>query len=186
MGDDAGVGQFGDDLIRDVARALAGATGEQNHVGGLQRALQALPQQSDVVMRDAEAQRFAAQLADCVREHLAVGVVNMGGPHRLAGRDDLIAGRENGDNGFAPDADVRDADGREHAGVAAGQQLASAKHRFAGRDVRAREGDPAAGGDRPADQKFFCRRTWTSSTMTTASAPRGTMPPVAIRAASPG
>ncbi len=155
MGDDPRIVQFSDDLIRNISRTLAGATGEQNHIGGLQRALQALPKQPDVVMSNAQPQRFAAKLADCVREHLAIGVVNMGRPHRLAGRDDLIASREDSDDGFAPDADVRDADGCEHAGVAAGQQLAAAKHGFPGRDIRARERDPAACVDRPRDQKFF-------------------------------
>ncbi len=146
--------------------------------------LQLPAQRVDIVGRDAEAPRLAAELPHAVGEHLRVGVVDLRRPHRIAWRDDLVAGRDDRDDRLSPDIDFGHANRREHAGVATGEQLSAAKHRLAGvMSV------PANEIPLPAVTALAMRsspsRASACSTMTTASAPRGTMPPVAICAASP-
>ena len=155
--DDPGIVELGDHAIGHVARALARSARQQHDVGELQRVLQPLAQGGDVVVRDAQPHRLAAQLPHGVGEHLRVGVVDLGGLHRLAGRDDLVAGRKDRDDRLSPDVDVRDADRGEHAGIAAGQQLAAAKHRLARGDVGSGKRYAAARRDRPGDSKLACR-----------------------------
>ena len=154
MRDDSGIVEFGDNPIRHISRALAGSTGQQHDVGEFERVAQPFAQGGDIVMRDAQPPRLAAQFAHGVGEHLAVGVVNLGRLHLFAGRDDFIAGGKNRDDRLSPDIDIRDTDRRQHSRVAAGQQPAAAKHRLARRDVGSGERHPAAGGDRSGDSKF--------------------------------
>ena len=106
--DDPGIGQLGDDAIGDVAGAFARAAREQHDVGD-RRAPRA-PSRAARSMSsgdDAEPTRLAAQLAHGVGEHLRVRVVDARRLHRLAGRDDLVAGREDRDDRLAPDVDRR-------------------------------------------------------------------------------
>ena len=81
------------------------------------------------------------------------------------------------------------ADRRQHADLARGQQLAGAQNGLAAREIAAGEGDnwPAAAGRRTSTSVRPSASTVSvCSTITTASAPRGTMPPVAISVAVPG
>ena len=125
-----GIGQFGDDAVGHVAGAFARAARQQHDVGDVERLAHLRAQRIRVVGHDAEAARLAAQLAHGVGEDLRVRVVDARRLHRLAGRDDLVAGREDGDDRPAPDVHGGDADRREHAGVAAGQDLSRAAAPF--------------------------------------------------------
>ena len=149
-----GIAQFGDDAIRQIARALARATGEQHDVGKLERVLQPFPQRGHVVVRDPQPFRLAAELAHGIGEHLGVRVVDLCRLHRLAGRDDLVAGREDGDDRLSPDVDGGDADRGQHAGIAAGQQLTAAEHGLAGGDVGSGKRHAAARRDGSGDSQL--------------------------------
>ena len=59
--------------------------------------------------------------------------------HRFARSDDLVTGRENGDDWLPPDFDGGDADRGQDAGITAGQQLTAAQHGLPARDVRSCE-----------------------------------------------
>ena len=103
MRDDAGIVKFGDNAIRHIARALAGSTRQQHDVGKSERILQPFAQSVDIVTRDAQPPRLAAQFTHGVGEHLPVGVVDFAWLHFFAGRDDLVAGRKNRDHRLSPD-----------------------------------------------------------------------------------
>src|SRR5262249_14030376 len=68
MGDDAWISKFSDCAIRQVARPLAGASGEQHDIGGAYSAMKAFAQFREIVAGDAEPQRLAAQLTNCIGE----------------------------------------------------------------------------------------------------------------------
>ena len=183
--DDAGVVELGDDAVGHVAGALAGAAGQQHHVGELERLAHMLAE------RGLSSSRTIPSLAARRRSrapHRPAPVRSSRRPrrpHRLARGDDLVAGRENRDDRLAPDVDLEHADRRQHAGVAAGEQLTLTQHGLAGGDVGSRERHAAPGRDGTGDMRSVPDAS-ACSTMTTASAPRGIMPPVAIGAASPG
>ncbi len=139
MRDDSRIGQLGDDAIGDVACAFARAARQQHHVSDFECAMHLRPQCIRIVSRDAEAEGLAAQFANGISEHLGVGVVDARRLHRLAGRDDFVAGREDRDDRLAPDVYAGDADRGEHSGIAAGQDLSAPQYRFPCRDVGARE-----------------------------------------------
>ena len=83
--------------------------------------------------------RLAAELSHRIREHLGVRVVDFCRLHRLARSDDLVAGRENGDDRLPPDFDGSDADRGQDAGITAGQELTAAQHGLAAGDIRSGE-----------------------------------------------
>ena len=151
MRDDAGVVELGDDAVGHVASALTRPTGQQHQIRGLERLAQPLAQRRHIVRNDPEPRRLAAGLADGVGQHLRVGVVDAGRLHRIARRDDLVARGQNRDDRLAPDIDFGDANGRQHAGIAARQQLTLPQHGFAGGDVGAGERHAAAGGHGSGD-----------------------------------
>ena len=79
-----------------VALADRAAAGEHEHVF-LQAFVDRARQVVDRVGRGAVRHRDAAVLGDDRREREPVDVVDLAGRERLAGFDDLVAGRENGD-----------------------------------------------------------------------------------------
>ena len=151
MRDDARIAQLGDDAVRHVARAFARPARQQHDVGDLERLAHLATDRVLVVGHDAEPPRLAAKLANRVRQDLRVRVEDARRPHRFTGCDDLVAGRENRHDRFAPHVDVGDANRREHSRIAAGENLPPPEDCLAGGDVRSGEGDAAAGGDRAAD-----------------------------------
>jgi len=68
--DNAGIAKFGDDPIRQVARSLARAAGEQDDVATLDGELKPFPEGGHVVMGDPEPLWLAAELSHGIREHL--------------------------------------------------------------------------------------------------------------------
>ena len=111
VGDDARIAKFSDCAIRQVARPLAGASGEQHDVGGANSLMKAFAQFREIVAGDAQPQRLAAQLANGIGENLRIRVVYFRRLHRLAWSDDFVAGEEYGHDRFTPDVDAADADG---------------------------------------------------------------------------
>ena len=139
MRDNPGISKFGDDAIRQVARSLARATGEDDDVATLERVLELFPEGGHVVVGNPEALRLAAELSHRIREHLGVRVVDSCRLHRLARSDDLVTGRENGDDRLPPDFDGGDADRGQDAGITAGQELTAAQHGLPAGDIRSGE-----------------------------------------------
>ena len=80
---------------------------------------------------DAELHGLAAQLVDGGAEDRGVRVVDRAERQRRAGRDDLVAGREDRDPRSPIDVMRRRADRRQHADLARRQQLPGAQHRLA-------------------------------------------------------
>jgi hypothetical protein len=136
---DAGISQFGDDAIGEIAGAFACAAREQHDITGLECRLQRCSERVEIVPGNPEARRLAAKLPHGVSEHLRVRVVDFRRLHGLAGSDDLVAGRKDGDDRLSPDVDSRHADGGQDAGIAAGERLTTAQHRLAAGDVRSGE-----------------------------------------------
>ena len=137
---------------------------------------------------DAQMHGFAAQFLDRRADDRGVGVVHGAGAQRLTGRDDLVAGREDRDARPTAHGDVAHSDRREHADLARREPLPGAQHGFAARDVGARVTDVFAWSERPPDFDEGTPSAATSSecsTISTASAPRGSMPPVAMGVADP-
>ena len=120
--------------------------------------------------------RLAAELAHGVGQHLRVRVVDVRRLHRLAGRDDLVAGRDDRDDRLSPDVNAWRRRSPRARRFAAGQHRARAQHRLAGRDVGAGKRDAAAGRHRRR-MRSLPSRDFACSTITTASAPRGTIRP---------
>jgi hypothetical protein len=137
VSDDSRIAQFSHNSVRQIACAFAGATREQHDVRDLEGVPQPFPQGGHLVVRNPQPLRLATQLSHGVGEDLGIRVVDLCRLHRLTGRDDLIAGGEDGDDRLSPDVDVGDADRSQHAGVTAGQQLPTAKHGLARGDVGA-------------------------------------------------
>ena len=154
VSDDSGIAQFGDDAIRQIARALARAAGEQHDIGKLERVPNRFPQGGHIVGGNPQPFRLAAELAHGIGEHLGVRVVDLCRLHRLAGSDDLVAGRENGDDRLSPDFDGSDADRGQHAGIPAGQELTPAEHGLAAGDVGSGKRHPASRRDRSGDPQL--------------------------------
>ena len=144
MSDDSGIAQFGDDAVRQIARSLARAAGEQHDIGKLEGVLNPFPQGGHVVGRDPQPFRLAAELAHGIGQHLGVRVVDLCRLHRLAGSDDLVAGGDDGDDRLSPDVDGRDADRGQHAGIPAGQELTAPEHGLAAGDIGAGKRHPAS------------------------------------------
>lgn len=111
MDDDSRRAKVRDDAIGQVAFSLGGAAREQHHVMG-ERLLQECGQALAVIGDDAEHDRFAAQFADGVGQDGRVAVIDETGPHRRAGGDQLIAGREDRDPRLANGQDRCHAQGR--------------------------------------------------------------------------
>ena len=162
----------------------------QHHdVAGLERAAHGQFERDFFVRKRAERHRLAAGFDDRGGDDGAVAVIDAAGPQRPAGLDQLIAGREHGDARAAHHVDRRKTARREHADLARADLRAAAQQRFAARDVGAGIGDelPARRGAAQIDRRR--RRPRSSSVcsiITTASAPRGMTPPVAIAVAVPG
>jgi hypothetical protein len=77
-------------------------------------------QQLDVVAHDAAPLWNTAKLAHRVGQDLGVGIVDVRRRHTLARRDELVAGRNNGDPRLPPHGYLGLTDGSEHARFAAG------------------------------------------------------------------
>src|SRR5262249_25679786 len=111
MSDDARISKFSDRAIRQVARPLAGASGEQHDIGGVDSLMEAVTRFREIVAGYAQSQRLAAHFANCIGENLRIRVVYFRRLHRLAWSDDFVAGGEDGHDRFTPDVDAADADG---------------------------------------------------------------------------
>ncbi len=153
MSDDAGRPQVGYGTVRNVAGTLRRAAREQDGVVR-QRAAQDIEEERSVIGDNAEGDRLASQLAYGVGEDRAVAVVNQSGPHRGAGRDQLVAGREDRDARPAHHGDLGEPQCRQHAGFARGQLLAAAQDDLASTNVRAGEGHVIARRHRPAQHQL--------------------------------
>ena len=92
MRDDAGIIEFSDHPIGHVACALTRSARQEHDVRDLERMTQPFAQRGDVVMRDAKPQWLATQFLHGVGQNLRVGIIDLGRLHRIAGRDDLVAG----------------------------------------------------------------------------------------------
>ena len=106
----------------------------------------------------------------------------------LARSDQFVAGRKNRHARFAPHEDLGQADRGQRANLARTQKLARAEHGFAARNVTARDRHGLSRRHRTThfDQQLGAAlRVSVSSTMTMASAPRGSIPPVAMIVAVP-
>ena len=143
-----------------------------------------------VVREGAERHRLAAGFRDRGRDDRAVAVVDRRrAAARSPGAHQLVAGREHRDLRPPHHVDLGDAAGRQHADLARADARAAPQQRLAARDVGARIGDELPGRDGAAHVDRRRAAVSTSSVcsiITTASAPRGTTPPVAIVVAVPG
>ena len=134
--------------------------------------------------------RLAARFRNRRRDDRPVAVIDLRRRQRCARRDELVAGREHRHLGPAHDIDLGDAAGRQHADLARCRcacRAAAPARRARCRSPHRRRTGPArdarrtsiAGTDRSSTSSVC-------SIITTASAPRGTTPPVAIVVAEPG
>ena len=121
----AWISQPSDHTGCQVARAFRRATRQQNHVALGQSAMQHPLKLLGIVGHDPERQRGTAQFLDRGREHCGVAVVDLTGADRSARWHDLIAGRKNRHARLAPDRDLAQADGGEHADFARGKGVAA-------------------------------------------------------------
>ena len=190
MRHDPRISQLRDDTIRHVASAFARSSREQHDVGDCERVVQLRSQRIDIVRRDAEPTRLAAQLANGIRQDLRVRVVDARRLHRLTWRDDLVAGREDRDDRLAPDVDRRRRQSRRARRCRGWSESCPRRSTVSPAVMSVPANDtplPAVTAREPMSLQLVCPSdTSACSTMTTASAPRGIMPPVAMATASPG
>ena len=152
--------QAREDAVGDVAGALRGAARHHHQVGHVQRLAQGGFQRRLVVAEDAHGQRLAAVLGDGGGEDGGVAVVDPAHRQRLAGRDQLVAGREDGDAGAAHHRHGRQPGGGQHADLPAGDEGAGPQHRLAAGDVAAGIGHRLPGDGRAAHQHHGALRAF--------------------------
>ena len=100
-----GLREPADDAVREIAGALRRAAREDHDVALRGRARARSSSAVFVVGNDAEMHRLAAELLDGGADDRGVGVVDRARAQRIAGRDDLVAGRE--DRHARPAVDAR-------------------------------------------------------------------------------
>ena len=142
-----------------------------------------------VVREGAERHRLAAGFGDRGGDDRAVAVVDAGRAERLAGATSSSPVESTATLRPAHHLDLGEPAGRQHADLARADARAAPQQRLAARDVGAGIGDELAG--RGGAAQVDRRRAASSissvcSIITTASAPRGITPPVAIVVAVPG
>ena len=185
--DDPGIVEFGDHAIGHVARALAGSARQQHDVGEFERVSQPFAQGVDVVMRDAQPPRLAAQFAHGVGEHL----------RRWNRRPWRVASSSPGAMISSPVERIATIGLRQTLTCATPIAASTPVSRLVSSWPRRSTVSPAVmsvpANDTPlpavtarAMRSSPAALSPACSTITTASAPRGTMPPVAINTASPG
>ena len=144
VGDDPGRAEAGDEPVRQIARALRGAAGEDDHVAVGEGAPDRGVERRLLVGTSAVEHRLAAVLGDRGAYDRAVAVVDRRRTERQARRDELVAGREHADAGAAMDRDRRKAAGGEHADLARADHRAAPQQRLAPGDVGAGKADELA------------------------------------------
>ena len=148
--DDAGIAEPFDDTVRKIAGALGRASREDHEIA-FEAARERARQRALVVGNDAEMHGGAAKLLDRGADDRGVGVVDGARAQRIAGRDDLVARREDRHSRPAVDGDLAEPQRRQHADLARGEVRSGAKHRLASRDVRAGVAHVLAAGERTTD-----------------------------------
>ena len=133
--------------------------------------------------------RLAAGFGDGGGDDRAVAVIDAGRPQRLARLHQFIAGRQHRHLRPPHHVDAAEPAGRQHADLARADTRATAQQGLAARDVGAGIGDELS--RRAPRGALRCAAPPSSissvcSIITTASAPRGITPPVAIAVAVPG
>ena len=186
---DAGLAELRHDAMREVARALRRAAGQHHHVAFGERAAHRLLERRLVVGKRAERHRLAAGFGDGGRDDRAVAVIDAAGPQRARRartssspvESTATFGRRTTSTSASPQAASMPIS-REPIALALAQQ------RLAARDVGAGIGDELARRRRRGGSRSPARVSISSvcSIITTASAPRGTTPPVAMVVAVPG
>ena len=116
--------------------------------GGL---LEALGDDRLVVDADAEVDDLAAGLGHQRHEHRPVGVADLADRERLAGRDELVAGRHHRHPGPADDVDGGLTQAGHHPEVGGAEDAAGRKGRVAHGQVAPGQADVVAGPGLPAD-----------------------------------
>ena len=141
----------------EVALPLGGSAREQHHVREFQRPRERLTQRHLVVSEGTQEVGITAQLPHRVGQDAPVAVVDETGPNRFAGLHDLVAGGEDRHARPAQYAQLRLADGSQHAGVPRAEPGAGKEHGLAGAHVRARKGDRGARHALLADDQLPAR-----------------------------
>ena len=159
VGDDARIGQFGDDAIAEIALAFAGAAGEQHDVGLGERRVQHRPQgvrrrrgrcPSSAARRRVRAPRRPEPASWNRRP--APG--RIGSPGAMISLPvEMIATR-----GRRQTVTAIFADRRQHAGLAAGQHRARSQDRFAAAMSVPAKAIPKPGRHGPADEQLVAAR----------------------------
>ena len=184
MRDDAWRPQPLHDAIREVARPFRRASRKQDDITGRHRAVEYGAKSIDVVRHDSEWHGIAAKFADRRSEDGRVAVIDAADRQRHARRPEFAPRRDNADARPRHHRDALDAERREHAGFARCEQSPSKENGFAAADVGTRECHVRAGAAGRVTTRRLSR-TSVNSIITTALAPRGSTPPVAMDTAHP-
>jgi hypothetical protein len=150
VNDDARIIERGDGAVAQIAGALRSAARKNHHVARGKPLMDEARQHDLVVGSDAERLRAPAGFLDGSGEDCSVRIVDRAGADRVARRDNLVAGRDNGYLRPPPDFDSGATDRRQHANLARGQYLSRAQHGFAARQVAAGKGDELPGCRSPS------------------------------------
>ncbi len=141
MGDDAGRAEALDHLVGEIAGALRRAARQDDGVAGGMGLPDRCGERTLDIGNGAEADGLAAVLLQRGGDDRTVGIVDGGGPQRLAGRDQFVAGGDHRDARLAPDCRLCRADRGEHPHLARAEEGAAPQQRLATGDVRAGKGD---------------------------------------------
>ena len=133
--------KIGNRTIAKIPGALRGAAGEDDHIARRETLADEARQDLLVIGPNTQQLRDAARLLDGSSEDRRIRIVHGARPHRFAGRDDLIAGRDDRNPRSAPYLDHGVANRRQHPDLARGQHLPRAQYGLATRQIAAGEGD---------------------------------------------
>ena len=176
--------------MRKVARPFRRAAGEHHDIAAPERFAHAFFERVHVVREHAEAHRLAAGFGDRGGENRGVRVIDAAGLELLPGRDQLVAGRKH--RHFRPPHRRRSRRARRPHSMPISREPSteprrnSVSPRAMSEPANEMNWPGAAARRTSIAGPVFASISSVCSIITTASAPRGTMPPVAIVVAVPG